>query len=74
MTDPLMRDVPSNIVAALDADASRRGPTRSGCLRPSPTRAVAGTGHTDLTIEDLAGVAEVFADLTDDDTMREAWR
>jgi len=74
VTDLLIRDVPDDIVAALDADAGRLGLSRSEYLRRTLAQAVARTGHTDLTIDDLARVAEVFADLADDDVMREAWR
>jgi hypothetical protein len=74
MTDLLIRDVPDDIVAALDADASRLGLSRSEYLRRTLAQAVARTGHIELTIDDLARVAEVFADLGDDDVMREAWR
>lgn len=70
MTDILIRDVPDDVVAALDANAQRAGVTRAEYLRgvlaeqqgPSVTR-----GHLDR-------FAERTADLSDPEVMAAAWR
>jgi hypothetical protein len=72
MTDVLIRDVPDDVVAAIDAKARRLGVSRTEYLR----RALAREGSTtadEVTVHDLSRFAETFADLADDDVMRRAW-
>jgi hypothetical protein len=72
MTDLLIRDVPDDVLAAIDAKAQRLGVSRSEYLRRALTRerAVADLG---VTAEDLVQFGDTFADLADDDVMRRAW-
>lgn len=73
MTDLLIRDVPDDVVAAIDAKARRLGLSRAEYLRRQMLQAGAPTGDG-VTIEDLQRVAERFVDLTDPDVMRSAWQ
>lgn len=72
MTDLLIRDVPDDVVAAIDAKARRLGLSRTEYLRRALTRERAA-GSGDVTVDDLTRFAETFADLADDDVMRRAW-
>lgn len=71
MTDILIRDVPEDVVAALDANAKRQGLSRNEYLRRQLALDVRRTGRT--TVEDLEWFAETFADLRDPEVMRRAW-
>jgi hypothetical protein len=72
MTDLLIRDVPDDVVAALDTNAGRLGLSRTEYLR----RTLAHVAHQSgvVTVDDLARFASIFADLADDDVMRQAWQ
>lgn len=72
MTDVLVRDVPEDVVAALDARASRLGLSRSEYLRRRLAQE-AVTGPQPVTVEHLASFAETFVDLTDPKIMKGAW-
>jgi len=73
MTDVLVRDVPENVVAALDARASRLGLSRSEYLRRRLAQeAVMGTQP--VTLEHLAAFAATFRDLGDPGSMQAAWK
>ena len=72
MTDLLIRDVPEEVIAAIDAKARRVGVSRTEYLRRTLVRESATTGG-EVTVGDLARFADTFADLADDDTMRQAW-
>lgn len=71
MTDILIRDVPEDVVSALDAQAKRQGLSRNEYLRRQLALDVQRTGRT--TVEDLEWFAETFADLRDPEVMRRAW-
>jgi hypothetical protein len=71
MTDLLIRDVPDEIVAAIDNNAGRLGLSRSEYLRRTLAQAALKTGV--VTMEDLTRFESIFADLGDDDIMRGAW-
>lgn len=73
MTDILVRDVPDDVVAALEARAARLGLSRSDYLRRRLTQE-ARRASRPVTAEDLADFAETFADLTDADVMKAAWK
>jgi hypothetical protein len=69
----LIRDVPDEVIAALDAHASRLGLSRSEYVRRRLAQdAVAGGAL--VTASDLARFAETFADLSDPDVMSQAWQ
>jgi plasmid stability protein len=73
MTDLLIRDVPDEVVAALDADAVRLGLSRTEYLRRTLAQAVARSPANQVTVADLVRFENVFVDLGDDNLMRKAW-
>ena len=64
MTDILIRDVPEDVVAALDAQAGRLGLSRSEYVRRRLAQDAARQ-DTPVSVEDLARFADVFGDLAD---------
>lgn len=72
MTDLLIRDVPDDVLAAIDVKAQRLGVSRSEYLRRALARERAVT-DVDVTVGDLARFGDTFADLADEDVMRQAW-
>ena len=73
MTDILVRDVPEEVVAAVDAHAGRLGLSRSEYVRRRLAQDVASQ-RSPVSVEDLARFANVFSDLADPDVMSQAWR
>ena len=73
MTDVLIRDVPDDVIAALDAHASRLGLSRSEYVRRRLAQDAA-TQASPVRVSDLARFADVFGDLSDPDVMSRAWR
>jgi hypothetical protein len=73
MTDVLIRDVPDDVIAALDAHAGRLGLSRSEYMRRRLAQDAAMPGSP-VSVEDLARFAEVFGDLADPDVMSRAWQ
>ena len=72
MTDVLVRDVPDDVIAALEARAARLGLSRSEFLRRRLAQeAVSHAGA--VTPDDLAMFADTFSDLGDPEVMRGAW-
>ncbi len=72
MTDVLIRDVPEEVIAALDARASRLGLSRSEFLRRRLAQEAQAGPHT-VTVEHLRAFAETFADLADPEVMKGSW-
>jgi len=72
MTDMLIRDVPDDVIAAVDARASRLGLSRSEYVRRRLAQDAAAGAV--VTTRDLARFGEAFADLADPDVMSRAWR
>lgn len=72
MTDLLIRDVPDEVVAAIEAKAKRLGLSRTEYLRRQMTR-VAATAEGAVTVDSLRRFGETFADLGDAEVMRSAW-
>jgi plasmid stability protein len=73
MTDMLIRDVPDDVIAALDAHAGRLGLSRSEYVR----RRLAQDAHVSgspVSVGDLSRFAEDFSDLADPDVMARAWQ
>lgn len=70
MTDILIRDVPDDVVAALDANAQRAGQTRAEYLR----RLLAEQRSPAVTRDQLKRFAERTTDLGDPEVMVAAWR
>lgn len=73
MSDILIRDVPDDVLAAIDAKAQVAGLSRTEYLRRTLARERSDT-LLDVTTEDLAAFADTFADLGDDAVMDNAWR
>lgn len=73
MADVLIRDVPEEVVAAIDAEANRLGLSRSEYLLRCLTRDAADPSGP-VTAEDLSRFAVTFADLADPEVMRQACR
>jgi Ribbon-helix-helix protein, copG family len=73
MTDMLIRDVPDNVIAALDAHAGRLGLSRSEYVRRRLAQDADQPGSL-VSVQDLARFTEVFGDLADPDVMSQAWR
>lgn len=72
MTDILIRDVPDDVLSAIDAKAQRAGLSRAEYLK----RALARERRDDsggVTVADLSRFATMFADLGDADVMSQAW-
>ena len=61
MTDMLIRDVPDEVVAAIDAPASRLGLSRSEYVRRRLAQDAAVPGSV-VTVQDLTRFAKVFSD------------
>jgi plasmid stability protein len=73
MTDLLIRDVPDDVLAAIDARAKRLGISRSEYVRRQLAQAAAGSAEV-VDPEDLRRFADTFADLGDAEVMAQAWR
>jgi hypothetical protein len=73
MTDMLIRDVPDDVVASLDAHARRLGLSRSEYVRRRLAQDAA-MPHVGVSVADLSHFSEVFADLDDQDVMSRAWQ
>jgi len=72
MTDILIRDIPDDVLAAIDARANRAGLSRAEYVRRTLAREKSGA-ITEVTVDDLARFAESFSDLADVDVMSDAW-
>lgn len=72
MTDILIRDVPDDVVSAIETKAKRLGLSRTEYLRRQMLR-VASTSDEPVTVESLRQFAQTFADLADPEVMRGAW-
>ena len=73
MADVLIRNVPDDVLAGVDAHASRLGLSRVEYIRRR-LAADAATSPTTVTVADLRDFAESFSDLDDDHVMDEAWQ
>ena len=71
MADLLIRDVPEDVVNALDARARHLGLSRSEYLRRRLARDAASP--EEVTVGDLARFADTFAGLDDPGLMARAW-
>ena len=72
MTDILIRDVPDEVLAAIDAKAKRVGLSRTEYLRRALERErVHNAGP--VSVEQLERVAVLAEDLDDPDIMSGAW-
>jgi hypothetical protein len=72
MTDILIRDVPDDVLAVIDAKAKQVGLSRTAYLR----RALVREGARDtgpVTIDQFERMAKLAADLDDANVMSDAW-
>ena len=69
----LIRDIPEDVIAALDAEAARQGLSRSEYLRRVLTQASTGEGRS-VSVAQLAQFEQTFAGLADPAVMDQAWR
>ena len=71
MTDILIRDVPDDVLAAIDAKAKRVGLSRTEYLRRALERERVPARR--VSVEQLALTASLARDLDDPDVMSGAW-
>jgi len=72
VADILIRDLPEEVLAAIDAKARRAGLSRTEYIRRTLSRE-GSDSHPEVGIEDLRDFARTFADLGDPEVMRNAW-
>lgn len=72
MADILIRDVPDDVVAAIDAKARRTGLSRTEYIRRALSRERHDVGN-EVSVDDLGAFADTFADLGDPEAMTRAW-
>lgn len=72
VSDLLIRNVPDEVVVAIDARAGRLGLSRSAYLRRRLAQDAALPAQA-VTVEDLSRFADTFADLADEEVMARAW-
>lgn len=72
MANVLIRDVPEDVLAGIDANAKRLGLSRVEYLRRTLAKERMVVGQH-VGVEDLARFSESFADLADPDITRRAW-
>jgi plasmid stability protein len=72
MPDILVRDVPEDVAAALDARAARAGLSRSELLRREWSAQAARATET-VAVDHFREFAETFSELSDPDVMHSAW-
>ena len=72
MTDILIRDVPDDVLAAIDAKAKRMGLSRTEYLRRTLERESTQIAEP-LNVEQLKRFADLTQDLDDPDVMSDAW-
>ncbi|MDA8278944.1 MAG: ribbon-helix-helix protein, CopG family [Actinomycetota bacterium] len=73
MPDVLVREVPEDVVAAIDAHAARLGISRNEYLRRRLRQDARVTGDQAVRASDLRAFADRFADLADPSVIRDAW-
>jgi plasmid stability protein len=72
MADILIRDLPDDVVAAIDAKARRAGLSRTEFIRRALSRETNDTNRP-VSVQDLVEFSRTFSDLDDPDVMRRAW-
>ncbi len=73
MTDMLIRDVPDDVIAALEAHARRLGLSRTEYMRRKLAQDAA-VSDSPVSTGDLTRFADRFSDLADPDVMSQAWQ
>ena len=72
MADILIRDLPDDVLAAIDAKARRVGLSRTEYIRRALSRERNEVAPA-VTVDDLKAFAKEFTDLADEEVMRRAW-
>lgn len=72
MSDVLVRDLPDDVVAAIDAQAARLGLSRNEYVRRELSK-VAQRSASSVTADDLQSFASRFGDLADPEVIARAW-
>lgn len=72
MADLLIRDIPDEVIAAIDAHARRVGLSRTEYVRRTLERERARSAGP-VVLEDLQRVASLASDLESPDVMADAW-
>jgi Ribbon-helix-helix protein, copG family len=72
MSDVLIRDVPDEVLAGLDAHAARLGLSRVEYIRRRLAQDASAIG-VPVSVADLRGFAAAFADLSDPSIIGGAW-
>lgn len=73
MTDVLIRDIPDDVLAGVDAHAARLGISRVEYIRRR-LAADAATQAASVSTKDLRRFADRFRDLASESIMDDAWR
>lgn len=73
MSDVLIRDVPDDELARIDAEAARQGLSRSAFLRREMRRIARHRTVAPATLDDLRRTREATTDLDDEQVMDQAW-
>jgi len=73
MADVLIRDLPDDVLAAIDAQAARLGISRNEYVRRELSQLKQRRGAA-LAPEGLRCFADTFKDLADPETIDQAWR
>ncbi len=73
MPDLLIRDVPDDVIVAVDANAKRQGLSRSEFVRRLLAQQKALTDARPLVADDFRRLREALPDLDDAEIMRGAW-
>ena len=73
MSDILIRGIPAEVVAVIDAKARRAGLSRTEYLRRALVRE-GSDAAVEVTTDDLHTFSDTFADLGDQTVMDDAWR
>jgi hypothetical protein len=73
MSDVLIRDIPEEVLAAIDAHAMRLAVSRSEYIRRRLAQDAAAPVVA-VSVDDLRSFAEDFVDLSDATVMVQAWQ
>lgn len=73
MSDVLIRDVPDDVLAAVESHAANLGLSRNEYLRRQLAQD-AMRSTTPVTMDDLRWFSATFSDLADPGVMQQAWK
>lgn len=73
MSDVLIRDVPDDVLGAIESHAARLGLSRNEYLRRQLVQDARRSMAT-VSMDDLRWFADTFSDLTDPKVMQQAWK